>query len=137
MEYKILAEIAVEAKKLAYAPYSKFHVGAALLTADETVYRGANIENASYSLTVCAERTASFTAVLQGETKFKAIAVAGDLDDFITPCGACRQVLIELCGSELDVVLVNSSNEIKVIKLEELLPLSFGGDALREFQNNK
>jgi cytidine deaminase len=131
MEYKELAKIAVQSKEKAYAPYSKFRVGAALLTSGGKVYTGANIENAVYGLTICAERTAVFGAVLEGEDKFEAIAIAGSLNDFTPPCGSCRQVLSELCGHHLDIVLVNPAEEIKVIKLGELLPMSFDKD----FQN--
>ena len=122
---------AIEAKSIAYAPYSNFHVGAALLTEDDKLYTGANIENASYGLTVCAERTAAFKAILDGERKFKAIAVAGNTDEYLPPCGACRQVLLELCGKDLDVHLVNSKNEIKTFKLNELIPFSFGDEHLK------
>lgn len=131
MEYKELAKIAVRSKDKAYAPYSKFRVGAALLTSEGKVYEGANIENAVFGLTICAERTAVFQAVLDGEENFTAIAIAGSLSDFTPPCGSCRQVLAELCGHHLDVVLVNPKEELKIIKLGELLPMSFDKD----FQN--
>ncbi len=130
MQYSELAEIAVKAKSKAYANYSDFHVGAALLTKDGKVYEGANIENSSYSLTICAERTAVFNAVLQGENEFKAIAVAGDSESFTPPCGACRQVLLELCGEDLDVVLVDPQMNTKTFKLKELIPFSFSKENL-------
>ncbi len=130
MQYSELAEIAVKAKSKAYANYSDFHVGAALLTKDGKVYEGANIENSSYSLTICAERTAVFNAVLQGEKEFKAIAVAGDSESFTPPCGACRQVLLELCGEDLDVVLVDPQMNTKTFKLKELIPFSFSKENL-------
>jgi cytidine deaminase len=128
MEYKELAKIAIQSKEKAYAPYSKFKVGAALLTAEGKVYQGANIENAAFGLTICAERTAVFKAVLEGEEKFTAIAIAGSLKGFTPPCGSCRQVMAELCGHNLDVVLVNPNEELKIIKLGELLPMSFDKD---------
>ncbi len=125
MDYKDLAEKATLAKSKAVPPYSNFHVGAALLTEDGKIYLGGNIENSSYSLTICAERVAVFKAVSEGERNFKAIAIAGDDSDFCSPCGACRQVLNDLCGGELDVVMVNQKNELKIMKLSELLPLAF------------
>jgi len=125
MNYDELAIKSHEAKKLARAKYSNFHVGAALLTKDDHLYLGANIENASYGLTVCAERTAAFSAVLNGEKEFKAIAISSDAEDFIPPCGACRQVLAELCGGELDVIMTNKNGDKKVVKMSELLPYAF------------
>ena len=130
MNYKSLAEKAVEAKSKALPTYSNFHVGAALITEDDKIYTGCNIESSSYSLTICAERTAIFKAISEGERKFKAIAVAGDTDGFISPCGACRQVISDLCGN-IDVVLVNSKNETKVIKTSELLPFAFSDKDLK------
>jgi len=130
MNYKSLAEKAVEAKSKALPTYSNFHVGAALLTEDDKIYTGCNIESSSYSLTICAERTAIFKAISEGERKFKAIAVAGDTEGFISPCGACRQVISDLCG-DIDVVLVSSKNETKVMKTSELLPLAFSHKDLK------
>jgi len=130
MNYKSLAEKAVEAKSKALPTYSNFHVGAALLTEDDKIYTGCNIESSSYSLTICAERTAIFKAISEGERKFKAIAVAGDTEGFISPCGACRQVISDLCG-DIDVVLVNSKNETKVMKTSELLPFAFSDNDLK------
>lgn len=127
---KALALKAVEAKKTAHAPYSNFHVGAALLTEEGKVYLGGNIESSSYSLTICAERTAVFKAYSEGERKFKAIAVAGDSPDFCSPCGSCRQVLMDLCG-DIDVILINKKEELKVLKLSELLPFAFGDKDLK------
>ena len=124
MEYKELAEKAVEAKSKALPPYSHFHVGAAILTNQNKVYVGGNIENSSYSLTV-------FKAVSEGERNFKAIAIASDDEAFCSPCGACRQVLNDLCGGELDVIMVNHQNELKILKLSELLPLPFDNDKLK------
>ena len=130
MNYKSLAEKAVEAKSKALPTYSNFHVGAALITEDDKIYTGCNIESSSYSLTICAERTAIFKAISEGERKFKAIAVAGDTEGFISPCGACRQVISDLCGN-IDVVLVNSKNETKVMKTSELLPFAFSDKDLK------
>jgi cytidine deaminase len=130
MNYKSLAEKAVEAKSKALPTYSNFHVGAALLTEDDKIYTGCNIESSSYSLTICAERTAIFKAISEGERKFKAIAVAGDTEGFISPCGACRQVISDLCG-DIDVVLVSSKNETKVMKTSELLPFAFSDKDLK------
>ena len=130
MNYKSLAKKAVEAKSKALATYSNFHVGAALLTEDDKIYTGCNIESSSYSLTICAERTAIFKAISEGERKFKAIAIAGDTEGFISPCGACRQVISDLCG-DIDVALVNSKNETKVMKTSELLPFAFSDKDLK------
>jgi len=130
MDFKTLAEIAVEAKRKAYPPYSNFHVGAALLTADDKIILGCNIEISSYSLTICAERTAIFKAYSDGDRKFKAIAIASDDPDFCPPCGACRQVIHDLCG-DIDVVMINIRNELKIVKLSELLPFPFGDEHLK------
>ena len=130
---------AIEARKNAYAPYSKFLVGSALLCADGTIYKGGNIENASYSLTCCAERTAIFNAINDGKRKFTAIAiVAGfedgrDHDKISTSCGACRQVMREFCDPGSFVVLfapLSNPEEITELLLDELIPHSFGPDDL-------
>ena len=125
MDYKHLAESAIKAKQNALPTYSNFFVGAAVLTTESKVYTGCNIESSSYSLTICAERNAIFKAISEGEREFKAIAVAGDTDDYISPCGACRQVISDLCG-EIDVILVNSNGDYIVKKTSELLPFAFG-----------
>ena len=130
MDYKSITVKAVEAKSKALPTYSNFHVGAALITKDDKIYTGCNIESSSYSLTICAERTAIFKAISEGERKFKAIAVVGDTEGFISPCGACRQVISDLCG-DIDVVLVNSKNETKVMKTSELLPFAFSDKDLK------
>jgi cytidine deaminase len=130
MDYKELAELAVKAKERALPTYSKFFVGAALLTENEKVYLGGNIETSSYSLTMCAERTALFKAISEGERKFKAIAVAGDTPDFISPCGACRQVISDLCGN-IDVIMVNKAGDYKVVKVSDLLPYAFSDEDLK------
>ncbi len=131
MNSKELAQKAVEAKAKALPIYSNFHVGAALLTEDGKLYQGANIESSSYGLTICAERTALFTALLEGERKFKAVAIASDADEYCPPCGACRQVLLDFCGKDLNVIMINKKNEIKEFKLGELIPFSFGEEYLK------
>lgn len=119
---------AIEAQKGSYSPYSHFCVGAALLCADGTVYTGCNIENASYTPTVCAERTAIFKAVSEGKRDFKAIAIVGGKDckitDFCAPCGVCRQVMSEFCRGDMEIHLYNGK-ESKTYTLSELLPASF------------
>ena len=129
MTYTELAALAVKATGSSYAPYSHFNVGAALLCADGTVYLGANIENAAYSVTCCAERVALFEAVRNGEREFKAIAVAGGLNGEIkgacAPCGVCRQVMAEFCSDDFRVILGNSDG-VETHTLAELLPLAFG-----------
>jgi cytidine deaminase len=128
-EYRELAELARKAQPHAYAPYSKFKVGAALLTKDGKIFTGCNIENSSYGLTICAERVAIFNAVSAGASKFKAIAIVSDLSGFTSPCGACRQVLSDLAGN-IDFVLMNKKKQIKIIKLHALLPFAFDGKSL-------
>jgi len=132
MDYTLLVEKAIEAKKNALPTYSKFHVGAALLTEDDKIYTGSNVESSSYSLTLCAERNAVFKAITEGERKFKAMAVAGDTIGFISPCGACRQVISDLCG-EIDIIMIDSKKNTKIHKTSELLPFAFKDDDL----NNK
>jgi cytidine deaminase len=125
MDYKHLAEMAMKAKQNALPTYSNFYVGAAILTSEDKVYTGCNVESSSYSLTICAERNAVFKAISEGEREFKAIAVAGDTEDFISPCGACRQVISDICG-EIDIILVSSNGDYIVKKTSELLPFAFG-----------
>ena len=120
---KELLEAALAARERAYAPYSKFLVGAAVRAESGKIYTGCNIENASYGLTVCAERNALFSAVGAGERKFTALCVVGDTEEPISPCGACRQVMAEFkvpC-----IILANLKGDVKEYALEELLPLSF------------
>lgn len=128
MRKEALIGKAMEAMKEAYAPYSHFSVGAAILAKNGEVYTGFNIENASYSLTNCAERTALFSAVNSGERDFEAIAVVGGkngrVESFCPPCGACRQVLKEFCGKGFLIYLYDG-NEIKTYTLDELLPMAF------------
>lgn len=130
MTDKELAEIALKARDSSYCPYSGFAVGAALLCKDGAVYKGCNIENAGYTATNCAERTAFFAAVSQGHREFTAIAVAGgktgkEPDGFCAPCGVCRQVIREFCEPDFKVILTDGKN-IELHTLEELLPHSFG-----------
>ena len=124
-----LMQLAVEAREMAYAPYSGFRVGAALLAKSGKVYKGCNVENAAYSPTNCAERTALFKAVSEGDREFTAIAIVGGkgetLAPLCAPCGVCRQVLSEFCEKDFRIVL-GMPDEIKVYTLAELLPLSFG-----------
>ena len=124
--YKELVDEAIKARDNAYVPYSKFKVGAALKTKNGKVYLGANIENASYSLTNCAERTAFFKAVYDGEREFEAIAIVGGEDKLCLcpPCGACRQVMSEFCKGDFKIILFDGKEE-KVYTLDEILPLRF------------
>lgn len=129
-----LISMAVEAMNNAYAPYSGFQVGAALLCSDGTVYTGCNIENAAYAPTNCAERTAIFKAVSEGHKDFTAIAVCGGKNGIITnlctPCGVCRQVLQEFCKDDFPVYLAHKDG-YKTLTLGDLLPYSFGEDSLK------
>ncbi|XP_073512308.1 cytidine deaminase isoform X2 [Phyllobates terribilis] len=119
-----------EAKAFAHCPYSRFRVGAALLSPDGRIFLGCNIENACYTLGICAERTAIQTAVSEGSKKFTAIAIASDVEnEFITPCGACRQVMREF-GSEWQIILTKPSGSYVITTLQQLLPMSFGPENL-------
>lgn len=128
MDKKELIEKAFKAKQKAYVPYSKFHVGAAVLMEEGSIYTGCNIESASYSPTICAERTAIFKAVSEGKRKVKAIAVVGD-SGYTYPCGVCRQVIREF-GPETIIIIAKSQEEYKEYTLDELLPYSFGPEDL-------
>jgi cytidine deaminase len=119
-----LIEEASKAKENAYAPYSKFRVGAALLTDSGKIYRGANVENASYGLTICAERVAVFSAVISGERNFVAIAIISDSDEPIPPCGACLQVLNEF-SPDMTVILRGKKGKTEKYKLKDLFPKGF------------
>nr|WGD89862.1 cytidine deaminase [Bacillus subtilis] len=123
---------ALKARDMAYAPYSKFQVGAALLTKDGKVYRGCNIENAAYSMCNCAERTALFKAVSEGDTEFQMLVVAADTPGPVSPCGACRQVISELCTKDVIVVLTNLQGQIKEMTVEDLLPGAFSSEDLHD-----
>ena len=124
-----LIEAALKAMDYSYAPYSDFNVGAALLGKSGKIYTGCNIENSSFSVTNCAERTALFKAVSEGETEFEAIAVMGGkhgaADDFCPPCGVCRQALFEFCSEDFKVILAKRNCEYKEYNLGDILPLVF------------
>lgn len=132
-DYKSLMAEAQKARQKSYSPYSRFRVGAALLTKSGKIYTGCNIENAAYTPTVCAERTAIFKAVSEGERDFEALAIIGGAEgetaDFCAPCGVCRQVIAEFCKKDFKIVLGNEDN-FKVYTLDGLLPFAFTGDDL-------
>lgn len=135
MDYEKIVNEAKEAMKMAYTPYSHFKVGAALVTEDDEIIRGCNVENAAYGPSNCAERTAFFKAVSEGKQSFKAIAIVGgpegQIKDFCPPCGVCRQVMREFCNPKtFEIILCNAQGKIKVYTLEELLPESFGPENL-------
>lgn len=125
MNYKELVEKAYEAMEFAYTPYSKFNVGAALLTKSGKVYTGCNVEIASLGATNCAERTAIFKAISEGEKEYTAIAVVSSSKDFTYPCGICRQVIVEF-GKDIDII-VAKDYDYEVYKIDDLLPHSFTG----------
>ena len=138
-EIQRLIRIAEEQMSHAYAPYSHFQVGAALLTAGGKVYAGCNIENAAYTPSNCAERTAFFKAVSEGERKFSAICIVGGMNgiavDYTAPCGVCRQVMMEFCNPEsFEIILAVNENNYKIFKLKEILPLGFGPENIRRKQ---
>lgn len=132
MDIKSLIKEAVNAKESAYAPYSHFRVGAALLTKSGKIYTGCNIENVSFGASNCAERTAVFKAVSEGETEFEAIVINGDNGDYLPPCGICRQVLREFAEDSLRIILANDIEDYKVITLGEMLPGAFVRENLQE-----
>ena len=130
-----LLEAAKEAKKYSYAPYSNFHVGAALYCKDGSIYTGCNIENAAFTPTNCAERTAFFKAVSEGVRDFRAICIVGGmngvLSGYTAPCGVCRQVMMEFCDPEtFQIILAAADGKYKIYRLKELLPEGFGPDNL-------
>lgn len=125
MEEKQLISEAIDAREKAYVPYSNFKVGAALLAKDGTVFKGCNIENAGYSMTNCAERTAFFKAISEGVTEFSSLAVVADTEGPCSPCGACRQVISEFCDPEMEVILTNLKGEVQKITVADLLPGAF------------
>lgn len=138
MDIAKLAKEALNMRRYSYSPYSNFCVGAALLTKNGKIYTGCNIENAAYSPGNCAERTAIFKAVSEGERKFRAIAIAGGPReakelDFCSPCGVCRQVMMEFCDYEtFQIILVKAEQEYQIYTLKEILPLGFGPGNLEE-----
>ena len=136
LDDKELISSVLEARKSAYAPYSHFKVGAALLCKDGLIFRGCNVENSSYGATNCAERTAFFKAVSEDEREFEAIAIVGALEnteptEYAYPCGICRQVMSEFCHDDFKVIVARSIDDYKIYTLGELLPASFGGDSIK------
>ncbi len=134
--YERLIRYARKAKRHSHAPFSRFHVGAALLASNGKIYTGCNVESSSYGLTMCAERTALFKAVSEGGRKFRAIAIVSDDDGFTAPCGACRQVILDLAG-HIDVVLADRRGNVRVFTVNDLLPHPFTASALRRYQRKK
>jgi cytidine deaminase len=132
MNTEQLINEAKEAREKAYVPYSKFKVGAALLTKDGKVYHGCNIENAAYSMCNCAERTALFKAYSEGDKDYSMIAVVADTTRPVPPCGACRQVISELCAKDMRVVLTNLNGDVEELTVAELLPGAFSPEDLHE-----
>lgn len=130
-DYAALTEAALAARSLAYAPYSRFQVGAATLTASGRIFPGGNIENAAYPMTVCAERVALFSAYAAGEREIVALAVVTDTDEVASPCGACRQVLFEL-APRARILLLNLKGQQRLVTPQELLPHGFGPGQLDE-----
>ena len=138
MDKKLIEEmidLAIEQLNYSYTPYSGFKVGAALLTKEGKIYKGCNIENAAYTPTNCAERTAFFKAVSEGERAFQAICVVGGKDGILTeyaaPCGVCRQVMMEFCDPDtFQIILATSKDQYEIFTLKELLPLGFGPNNL-------
>lgn len=133
MDYSVLIDSAFEAQKNSYSPYSSCKVGAALLGKNGKIYMGCNIENAAYSPSNCAERTAFFTAVASGERNFSAIAIVGNngKDDWFYPCGVCRQVMKEFCTDDFVIIVAKSRDEYHVCTLGELLPNGFGREQIK------
>lgn len=135
-EKQELIRKALEARGMAYAPYSHYLVGAALCTEDGSLYQGGNIENASYGATNCAERTAVFKAVSDGKRRIKALAVTGGIDgaeptDYAYPCGICRQVLQEFGTEDMTLIVAKSDTDYREFGLKELLPYGFGGESIK------
>ncbi|SCX93721.1 cytidine deaminase [Alkaliphilus peptidifermentans] len=131
MTDKELLKKAIEARDFAYVPYSKFPVGAAVLTKSGKIYKGCNIECASYGGTNCAERTAIFKAISEGDKDIEAIAVIGDMENYTYPCGICRQVITEF-GKDIKMIIGKSENEYKVYSISDLFPHSFSPDDLNK-----
>jgi len=119
-----LLTAALAARENAFAPFSKFKVGAAVQGLDGRIHTGCNVENATYGLTVCAERVAIFKGISEGSRRFKRVAVAADTDKLTPPCGACRQILWEFCG-DVEIVLVNPRGKIETYRLKDLFPKPF------------
>lgn len=132
LNYKLLLEKAYEGRENAYAPYSNFKVGAAVLAENGKIYTGCNIENASYGATNCAERTAIFKAISEGNRKICAIAIVGADDEYTYPCGICRQVIAEFADENTEIILGKKSLEYIVKTLAEILPGAFTKEALQK-----
>lgn len=130
-----LIQAAKEARQKAYAPYSNFLVGAAVYAGSHKIYQGCNIENASYGLTNCAERTAIFKAISEGERKIEAIAIIGDTEGPISPCGACRQVMAEFCDPNTKVYLANLHGKTEEWTVDKLLPGAFNASAMEKHED--
>lgn len=134
MNRETLIRAALDARKTAYAPYSHYRVGAALLTQEGEIITGCNIENASYGATNCAERTAVFRAVSEGKRRFAAIAIAGGTEEepsgYAYPCGICRQVLSEFVAEDFTMIVARSISDYREYRLRDLLPFSFGGESI-------
>lgn len=131
-----LIEAALQARKFAYAPYSHFTVGAALLAGNGKIYCGCNIENSSYGAANCAERTAIFKAVSEGQQSFEAIAVVGGMEgqepaDYANPCGICRQVMQEFCDGDFRIYVGRSREDYREYAMRDILPFEFGGDSIQ------
>lgn len=126
MTYEELMQKAIEVSKNAYCPYSKFPVGACVMTDDGSIYIGCNFENSSFGMTICAERNAIGAAIADGKRKIKAVAIYSPVQDICVPCGACRQVIHEFCDNDEDVdIILQNRNELKIFTLAQLLPESF------------
>ena len=119
-----LVEKAVKVREIAYAPFSKFKVGAAVETETGEIFTGCNVESASYGLTVCAERVAIWKAVSEGKKKFSRIAIVADTEELTPPCGACRQIIWEFCG-DIPVIMANLKGDVETVQMKELLPRAF------------
>ncbi|AWZ48785.1 cytidine deaminase [Clostridiaceae bacterium 14S0207] len=128
---KLLVEKAIEARNMAYAPYSNFKVGAALITEDGSIYTGCNVENVSYGATNCAERTAIFKAVSEGHHTINMLAVVGDEKDYTYPCGICRQVILEFASENFKIIIIKNKEEYMVKTLNEIMPYAFSKEALK------
>ncbi|NLK69731.1 MAG: cytidine deaminase [Clostridiaceae bacterium] len=130
MDWEFLVNKALEARDNAYVPYSNFRVGAAVLTVDEKIFTGCNVENSSYGATICAERTAIVKAVSAGESELIAIAIASDSSSLTFPCGICRQVISEFANEDTKFICSNKNGEYKIYNMDELLPHAFSKDDL-------
>lgn len=130
MSIEELIETARSARELAYAPYSRFKVGAALESRDGRVFTGCNVENSSYGLTICAERTAIAKAISEGVHQFSSLVIVADTQTPIPPCGACRQVILEICGADIQVIMTNLRGDTHTLTAGQLLPAPFDNSFL-------